>query len=120
MSMTRQISATDRKDYFDRFTRDQLGDNVAARRQPTIEVISMQSGDQYEALTTRLLGLVYDPQRDAFEVQLEDLSHFVQCPAEILGGRGSGWFRIQHGAGMPRWKEGDHLRTAQRPPGPHR
>lgn len=83
MSMTRQIPSVDWQNYFDRFTRDQLGDNIDPPKAATIEVISMQLGDQYEALTTRLLGLVYDPRRDAFEIQLEDISHLVNCPAEI-------------------------------------
>lgn len=83
MSMTRQIPSGDWQDYFARFTREQLGDNLDAPKAATIEVMSMVLGDQYEALTTRLLGLAYDPKRDAFEVQLEDISHLVPCPAEI-------------------------------------
>ena len=52
-------------------------------RTPPSRSFRWVSGDQYEALTTRLLGLAYDPKRDAFEVQLEDLSHMVPCPTEI-------------------------------------
>jgi hypothetical protein len=78
---TRQIPREEWKDYFERFTRKHLADDLPEA--VTIEVLSPTIGDQFEARAARLLGLAYDPQRNTFEVLLEDLDHLVFEPAEI-------------------------------------
>lgn len=78
---TRQIPRQEWKDYFERFTRKHLADDLPEA--VTIEVLSPTIGDQFEARAARLLGLAYDPQRNTFEVLLEDLDHLVFEPAEI-------------------------------------
>jgi hypothetical protein len=82
MGTTKQIPIPEWRDYFDRFSRDRLsGDQPLA---VTIEVVSPDLGDQYEAQTVRLLGLSYDPKSESFSVDLDDVAdHVVSRPGEI-------------------------------------
>jgi hypothetical protein len=52
-------------------------------KQAEIEVASLALGDQLEAEWLRLLGLVYDPKDDLFEVMLDGVDHMVPQPREI-------------------------------------
>src|SRR6185369_13625067 len=78
---TRQLPRNEWKDYFDRFTKTQLGDG--ARGVATVEVISPTLGDQFEISAVRLLGLTYDPKSQALELLFEDVDHLVFYPTEI-------------------------------------
>jgi len=81
MGTTKQLPRAEWKDYFDRFTREQLRDDAPGTA--TVEVVSPTLGDQYSASEARLLGLAYDPKSQAFEVLLADLDHLVFQPTEI-------------------------------------
>lgn len=78
---TKQISRSEWKRYFDRFTREHLsGDPPGAT---TVEVISPTLGDQFEVSAVRLLGISYDPKSQALALLLEDIEHLIFQPAEI-------------------------------------
>jgi hypothetical protein len=81
MGTTKQIPRAEWKDYFERFTRDHLA------RKPDetvdIEVLSPRLGDQLEAAAERLVGIVYDPRSNAFQVLLENLDHLVFEPLDV-------------------------------------
>lgn len=81
MSITKQIQRAEWKDYFDRFTRERLGDDTPGA--VTVEVISPTLGDQFDVSAVRLLGLVYDPKSRIFEVVVEDVDHLTFDPSEI-------------------------------------
>ena len=81
MSTTKQLPRAEWKDYFDRFTRERLGDG--ARGAVTVEVISPTLGDQFEVSAVRLLGLTYDPKSQIFEVLVEDVDHLTFNPSDI-------------------------------------
>jgi len=81
MSTTKQIPRAEWKDYFDRFTRERLGDDSPSA--VTVEVISPTLGDQFEVSAVRLLGLTYDPKSQIFEVLVEDVDHLTFDPSEI-------------------------------------
>jgi hypothetical protein len=81
MANTKQIPRAEWQAYFDRFTRQHL--NAEPAEDVTIEVVSAAAGDQLEASTLRLLGLVYEAKSRTFQVLLEDLDHLVFDPAEI-------------------------------------
>lgn len=81
MATTKQIPRAQWQQYFDRFTRQHLGDDVP--KAATMELVSPKAGDQVEASAARLLGLSYDPQRKQFKVLLEDVDYLLFEPAEI-------------------------------------
>jgi hypothetical protein len=81
MSTTKQIPREQWTSYFERFTRQQLGNDPT--ESITIEVVSPQVGDQFETTTARLLGLSYDPKSEAFDVLMEDAEHLAFQPTEI-------------------------------------
>ena len=81
MGTTKQIARDDWNEYFERFTRQHLGDDVP--KAVTIELVSPRLGDQLEASDVRLLGITYDPKSRAVKVFLEDRDHLVFEPAEI-------------------------------------
>jgi hypothetical protein len=81
MRTTKQLPRAEWKDYFDRFSREHLRDDQSGAA--TVEVISPTLGDQFEVSAVRLLGLVYDPKSEAFEVALEDVEQVAIYPAEI-------------------------------------
>jgi len=81
MSTTKQLPRAEWKDYFDRFTRERLGDDAPGA--VTVEVISPTLGDQFEISAVRLLGLAYDPKSQIFEVLVEDVDHLTFRPSDI-------------------------------------
>ena len=114
MGTTRQIPPAEWKEYFDRFTRQFLGED--ATEAATIEVMSPTLGDQFEVTAARLLGLGYDPKSRAFEVSLDDMDHLVFRPGEILGRRGPTGVHLRPRAGARGRQPGDHLHPTQRAP----
>jgi hypothetical protein len=59
-------------------------------KQAEIEVASLDLGDQIQAKSVPLLGLVYDPNDDIVEVALDGLDHMVHKPREIYVDTGVG------------------------------
>ncbi len=51
--------------------------------QAEIEIASLKLGDQIEATWLPLLGVVYDPKDDIFEIALKGLDHLIQKPREV-------------------------------------
>jgi hypothetical protein len=78
---TKQIPRAEWESYFERFTREHLSGNQPETA--TVEVVSPNMGDQFEATEARLLGLDYDPKDDAFELALEGVDHLSFQPSEI-------------------------------------
>jgi hypothetical protein len=81
MATTRKIPTAEWTSYFDRVTEKLRTDRVP--RSATIEVLSVQHGDQVPTATAPLRGLAYDASRDSFMVLMEDVDHFVLCPVEL-------------------------------------
>jgi hypothetical protein len=81
MANTKQIPRGEWQEYFERFTRQHL--QGPETEDVTIELVSPKHGDQLEGSVLRLLGIVHDPQRRAFQVHLEDRDHLVFDPAEL-------------------------------------
>lgn len=81
MATTTQIPRDEWPAYFDNFSRQHLrGDRPGL---VTVEVLSPRLGDQVYAANARLVGLVFDPHADAFEVQLEGADHLTFQPKEL-------------------------------------
>jgi uncharacterized protein DUF5335 len=78
---TRQIARGDWQTYFEHFTQEQLADDRLETA--TIELVSPQRGDQFEAEDARLYGVHYDPKSNAFRVLLENVDHLVFHPTEL-------------------------------------
>ena len=81
MGTTRQIAPADWKSYFDRFTREHLLERDSDNA--TLELISPTLSEQLEVKTARLLGLIYDPRDNTFEVWLQDFDHLSYHPRQI-------------------------------------
>jgi uncharacterized protein DUF5335 len=74
---TRKLDKKEWRPFFDRVSKALEG------KQAEIEVASLELGDQTQAKSLPLLGIVYDPNDDIVEVALEGLDHMVQKPREI-------------------------------------
>src|SRR5262245_15833697 len=84
MGVTKQIPRAEWQRYFERFTNQHvLRGTDDVHQAATVEVLSPVLGDQYEANVVRLMGLVYEPRSNAFQVLLEDVDHLVFHPSEI-------------------------------------
>jgi hypothetical protein len=82
MSTTKQIAPQHWTAFFDDLSRRQLTDE--SPKAATVEVLSPSLGDQIEVLTTRVLGLGYDRQRETFSILLDDVAdHMVSCLADV-------------------------------------
>lgn len=81
MAKTTQIPRGEWSDYFDKFTRQHLKNDLPDLA--TLEVLSPRLGDQVYAQNARLLGLSYDPHGEAFEVMLAGADHLTFQPEEI-------------------------------------
>ncbi len=62
---------------FDRISRGLDG------KRATVEVASLDLGDQVEADWVPIIGISYDPKDDLVEVALEGLDHMIRRPREI-------------------------------------
>jgi hypothetical protein len=49
-----------------------------------LEVVSLDLGEHLEAKWLPILGLVYEPKTDMFEVALEGIDHLIAHPREVL------------------------------------
>jgi hypothetical protein len=56
---------------------------VLGPKRVEIEVLSLGLGDQVDAESLPLVGLVYDPKDDMVEVALDGLDHLIAKPREI-------------------------------------
>ena len=77
MMKTKKIEKTQWESYFDSIT------NFLKGKVATIDVTSLDIGDQLQANEVALFGLTYDPKNDLFEVSLEGLDHLILQPKEI-------------------------------------
>lgn len=73
-----KLEKTEWHTYFDRLSR------ILDGKSAEIEVSSLEIGDQIEAESLPLLGIVYDPKSDVVEVLLEGLDHLIHRPSEIF------------------------------------
>ncbi|HXV59794.1 MAG TPA: DUF5335 family protein [Vicinamibacteria bacterium] len=81
MTTTKQIPRQQWKEYFDRFTKRHLRDDLPEAA--TIELVSAELGAQIGVDAARLLGISYDSKSEALEVLLENLDQLVHKPKEI-------------------------------------
>ncbi len=63
--------------YFDRVSKSLEG------KRATIEVASLDLGDQIETESVVLYGITYDPKDDLLEIALEGLDHMIRKPVDI-------------------------------------
>lgn len=52
-------------------------------KRAAIEVASRELGVQIEAQWLPVMGVTYDPQRDAFDIALDGLDHMIFHPIEV-------------------------------------
>jgi hypothetical protein len=83
MGVTRQIPRSEWKSYFERYTREHLVTEGDVHDVAAVEVLLPRLGDQFEVTFEPLLGMVYDPKSNAFELVMRDIDHLVFRPAEI-------------------------------------
>ncbi len=82
--------------YLDRLSK------VLEGKRATVEVASLDLGDQVEAEELALHGLTYDPKSDLVEVALEGLDHMIRRPKAVQvlhGERGIEALAITDGEG---------------------
>ena len=65
------------EDYFNRLSK------VLEGKRATVEVASLDLGDQVEAEDIALLGITYDPKDDLVEVALDGLDHMIREPRTV-------------------------------------
>ena len=75
--MLRRLERREWRVFFDQVAVGFVGKRVE------IEVASLAIGDQILASWLPLLGMTYDPKRDAIEIALEGLDHLVYEPREL-------------------------------------
>lgn len=101
MAKTTQIPRAEWSDYFNKFTRQHLRNELPDL--VTLEVLSPRLGDQVYAQNARLLGLSFDAHDEVFEVLMEGADHLTFKPAEIwvLEGESNGIavFELVHADG---------------------
>ena len=64
--------------------------NSLTRTQAEVEVVSLDLGDQIEAVWTPLIGITYDRKNDLIEIALEELDHLVRSPRQVFVDYGVG------------------------------
>ena len=74
---SRRLTRSEWQAYCDLVSRDLVG------KCAELEVISLDLGDQIEVKWVPLLGIVYDPKSDVFEVALEGVDHLIAHPREV-------------------------------------
>jgi hypothetical protein len=74
----RELEKTQRQRYFDRMSKALLG------KRAEIEVASLERGDQIEAEWVPVLGITYDPNDDALDIELDGVAdHRISKPVRI-------------------------------------
>jgi hypothetical protein len=81
MAITRRIARPEWEEFFERYTRQRLQDEVP--QAATIEVTSAVLGDQIEASAARLVAVTYDPESSAVAMQVEASHEMVFHPEEV-------------------------------------
>ena len=81
MATTRQIARAEWEQFFERYTRQHLEEEVP--QAATVEVMSAALGSQVEASATRLLAVTYDPERMAVAMEVEACHALVFHPQEV-------------------------------------
>ncbi|HLF09662.1 MAG TPA: DUF5335 domain-containing protein [Gammaproteobacteria bacterium] len=74
---SRKLTRSEWRRYCDQVSKGLVGKSAE------LEVISLDLGDQIEVKWVPLLGIVYDPKSDVFEIALEGLDHFITRPREV-------------------------------------
>ncbi len=74
---SRTLEKKDWNNYFDLVSKSLEG------KRATIEVASLQLGDQIEADRVVLYGITYDMKDDLLEIALEGLDHMIRKPVDI-------------------------------------
>ena len=80
MSTTKRLTADGMEEYFDRFSKHFLNSASAGT---DVEITSRELGDQVLAAGAHLIGITYDPDTQALEVELETGDHRAYRPKEV-------------------------------------
>jgi hypothetical protein len=81
MSVTTRIPPEQLSTYFDTFTKRFLRDD--SPETVTVEVLSTDWGDQFEAEGARIIGITYDRKKNSLEIEFEAGDHRVYQPSEV-------------------------------------
>ena len=73
----RKLEKHDWKGFLEGFTK------LLPGKRADIEVASLSLGDQIEAKSVQVLGMVYDDKDDAIEIVLDGLDHLIYRPREL-------------------------------------
>jgi len=63
---------------------ERISDGIRSGQRVELEIVSLGLGDHVEAKWMPILGLVYEPKTDMFEVALDGIDHTVAHPREVL------------------------------------
>ncbi|RMD61173.1 MAG: hypothetical protein D6826_10590 [Alphaproteobacteria bacterium] len=74
---TRKLDKSEWMTYCNRVSKGLVG------KRAEVEVASLELGDQIVAEWVPILGIVYDPKDDVFEIALEGLDHLIARPREV-------------------------------------
>lgn len=78
MSNLRSLPREEWRPFFDRMSKGLLG------KRAEVEVASLDLGDQIVAEWVPMLGITYDSQDDLLDVALDQSSHLIRHPQEIV------------------------------------
>ncbi len=74
---TKELSKPEWEHYFDRATKNMLGQQV------DVEIIGADIGDAFQEESVPLTGLSYDPHHDTFFVHATTLEHQIAHPKSV-------------------------------------
>lgn len=74
---TRELARGEWRRYCDQVSKALVG------KRAELEVVSLELGDHVAAKWLPLLGVVYDPRADIFEIALEGIGHSIREPREV-------------------------------------
>ena len=74
---SRMLARGEWRGYCDHISKELVGKSAE------LELISLDLGDRIETRWLPLLGIVYDPKSDVFEVALEGVDHLIAHPREV-------------------------------------
>jgi Family of unknown function (DUF5335) len=81
MSATTQVPRERLAEYFNEYTKRFL--QKSAPESARVEVLGPDLGDQTAVTGARLLGITYDAQDSALELELDSGTHRIEAPEEV-------------------------------------
>ena len=75
---TQRLDKQSWQEFFDRTAKD------AVAKQASVEVASIELGDQIQVSSLPLLGITYDPKSQIIEIAMDGVDHLIRKPSEII------------------------------------